>query len=238
MRQLKQDEGAPCEELINSHREENGDLNQKVRHLQVITEDHQPLLKETPAELRAERENERASLTNSLTQSKEDRERHLKRSDKNRRRSGLQRRLAEKRAPMEEAEEELSKKNSRTDKLKSIAENYTARIQADEEKIKAFLLERIAASASERTAPSIAKERAPHEVGERTRKRRGFAWRNVLISVMSFALTLPFLLSPVVSTVPACREASGVQCSELLQEAVRSVIEPYCPLPFTEPPPI
>ncbi|KAL6472766.1 hypothetical protein MHYP_G00189560 [Metynnis hypsauchen] len=64
---------------------------------------------------------------------------------------------------------------------------------------------------------------APHEVEEKKleekmRKRRGFAWRNVL---MSFALTLLFLLCSVVSTVPARSEASGVQCSEFLQEAVR-----------------
>ncbi|XP_036450333.1 coiled-coil domain-containing protein 18-like [Colossoma macropomum] len=257
------------EEISDSLREENRVLKQKVRHLQVITEDHEQLLKETPSshealrqekvselELRAQKEevekenerleNERASLTDSLTQSKEDRERHLEEiHDINRKRSGLQRRLAEKRAAIKEAEEELLKKNSRIDKLKSIAENYAAHIQADQEKIKA-LEERIAASASERTAPSIAEEMAPHEVEkmkekkleEKTRKRRGLAWRNVLICVMSFALTLLFLLCSVVSTVPACSEASGVQCSELLQDAVRSVIEPYCTLTFTEPPPI
>ncbi|KAL7846975.1 hypothetical protein SRHO_G00219550 [Serrasalmus rhombeus] len=201
--------------MTDSLWEENRDLKQKVRHLQVITEDHEPLLKETPSshealrrdavselELRAQNEglekenerleNERASLTDSLTQSKEDRSRHLK--------------------------------------------------EADEDKIKA-LEERIAASASERTAPSIAEEMAPYEVEEKkleekTRKRRGFACRNVLICVMSFALLLLFLLCSVVSTVSACSEASGVQCRELLQEAVRSVIEPYSTLTFTEPPPI
>ena len=123
------------EEINDSLREENRDLRQKLRHLQVITEDHEQLLKETPSshealrkekvselELRAQKEelekenerleNERASLTDSLTQSKKDRERHFKEIDNiNRKRRGLQRRLAEKRAAIKEAEEELLRKN-------------------------------------------------------------------------------------------------------------------------------
>ena len=50
------------EEINDSLREENRDLRQKLRHLQVITEDHEQLLKETPSSHEALRQEKVSEL--------------------------------------------------------------------------------------------------------------------------------------------------------------------------------